>query len=322
MGRLYIGPAHFERPINRLRDLIDGMIERHLRFFVVTAEEEHFQRAAARLGMTQSALSRRIQVLEEELGVELFERLPRGVRLSAAGESFYTDVRNFREALDQAAARARNVMHGNVGQLKIGLNPYAVRSAVITTALQTFHQRFEYIDINIEVLFSEEQLAAIQSGDLHAGALYQFTREPWASYLKVADDKLLLAMPKAHPLASKPDLRLKDLANVNFIWPMRQYSPRMYDRMIAACHAGGLTPNIMTEVRSAEAVLSMVSIGLAVGFVDSHEVGTEPDSVVIRPVEDFSVAFPLCLAWNPDRVMPALRNFISVLSEVTGAVEA
>jgi DNA-binding transcriptional LysR family regulator len=291
------------------------MVERHLRFFVVTAEEQHFQRAAVRLGMTQSALSRRIQVLEEELGIQLFERLPRGVRLSPAGESFYDDVRNFREALDQAAARARNVMHGAVGQLNIGLNPSAVRHPGLIEGLQAFHRKFEFIDINIQVVFSEEQLAAIQSGDLDAGALYQFTQEPWAAYLHIADGELLLALPKAHPLADKPQIRLQDLAGVKFIWPMRRYSPRMYDRMIAACNAGGLTPNIMTEVRSAEAVLSMVSIGLAVGFVDSHEVGSEPESVIIRRVEDFSVTFPLCLAWNPDRTTPALHNFLSVLSE-------
>ncbi|MBV1917999.1 MAG: LysR family transcriptional regulator [Sphingomonadaceae bacterium] len=295
------------------------MVERHLRFFVVTAEEEHFQRAANRLFMTQSALSRRIQVLEEELGIKLFERLPRGVRLSQAGESFYQDVRNFRDTLDNAIARARNVMHGNVGQLKIGLNPSGIRNPAITEALQIFHKKFEYIDIKIDVLFSEEQLAAIQSGDLDVGALYQFSTEPWASYFHIADDELLLAIPKSHPLASKPNLCLQDLADVNFIWPMRRYSPRMYNRMIAACNAGGLTPKIMTEVRSAEAVLSMVAIGLAVGFVGSHEAGSEPDSVAIRRVADFSVTCPLSLAWNTERATPALQNFITVLTETIDA---
>jgi DNA-binding transcriptional LysR family regulator len=294
------------------------MVERHLRFFVVTAEEQHFQRAAVRLGMTQSALSRRIQVLEEELGIELFERLPRGVRLSPAGQSFYDDVRNFREELDQAAARAREVMRGTIGQLNIGLNPSAVRHPILISALQSFHSKFRHIDINIQVLFSEEQLAAIQSGTLDAGALYQFTKEPWASYQDIGNDELVLALPKSHPFADKPDLRLNDLADAKFIWPMRKYSPRMFDRMIAACSAVGFTPNIMTEVRSAEAVLSMVSIGLAVGFVDSHEIGFEPPSVVIRRLEDFSVTFPLCLAWNSDRETPALRNFISVLAEAVG----
>ncbi len=298
------------------------MVERHLRFFVVTAEEQHFQRAANRLFMTQSALSRRIQVLEEELGIKLFERLPRGVRLSPAGECFYEDVRNFNETLEKAKARARNVMQGHVGQLKIGLNPSAIRNRALGQAFQTFHQKFELIDIKIEVLFSEEQLVAIQSGDLDVGALYQFSTEPWASYFHIADDELLLAIPKSHPLASKPDLCLQDLAGANFIWPMRKYSPRMYDRMIAACNAGGLTPNIMTEVRSAEAVLSMVAIGLAVGFVDSHEVGSEPNSVVIRPLADFSVAFPLSLAWNPERTTPALQNFITVLTETVEAQKA
>jgi DNA-binding transcriptional LysR family regulator len=288
------------------------MIERHLRFFLVVAEEQHVQRAAARLGMTQSALSRRIQILEQEMGVVLFDRLPRGIRLSPAGLSFYADMRKFKQDLDQAAARARNISLGSIGRLNIGLTGSATQDPAIGRGLTLFRTKFPDVDVRIQVMFSEEQMGALESGQLDVGVIYQFSELPWASYQVIAVSELWLAMPKSHPLAKRRTLRLKDLQESSFIWPTREFSPKLYDRMIAACSAGGLTPTIVMEMRNSEAILSLVAIGVGCAFVDSQQAENAPTSVVIHKVRDFSLQLPLSLAWRSDNKSPALQRCLSV----------
>ncbi len=94
---------------------------RHLRYFVAVGEEQHFGRAAARLHIAQPALSRQIQDLEREMGFPLFDRLPRGVRLSAAGTLFLNDVRRILQDVEGAKRRAERVALGKAGTLRIGI---------------------------------------------------------------------------------------------------------------------------------------------------------------------------------------------------------
>src|SRR6478735_12181096 len=93
---------------------------RHLRYFVSVGEEEHYGRAAARLHVAQPALSRQIQDLEREIGFLLFDRLPRGVRLSAAGKLFLSDARRILQDVDEAKLRAERVATGKAGTLRVG----------------------------------------------------------------------------------------------------------------------------------------------------------------------------------------------------------
>src|SRR6476646_7711862 len=93
---------------------------RHLRYFVGVGEEQHYGRAARRLGIAQPALSRQIQDLERELGFALFDRLPRGVKLSAAGKLFLDDAQRILQEVDEAKLRAERVASGKAGTLRIG----------------------------------------------------------------------------------------------------------------------------------------------------------------------------------------------------------
>src|SRR5512144_2418367 len=93
---------------------------RHLRYFVAVGEEQHYGRGAQRLRVAQPALSRQIQDLEEELGLKLFDRLPRGVRISTAGKSFLEDARRILQQVDEATLRVKRVASGQSGTLRVG----------------------------------------------------------------------------------------------------------------------------------------------------------------------------------------------------------
>src|SRR5215470_6851825 len=94
---------------------------RHLRYFVAVGDEQHFGRAADRLHVAQPALSRQIQDLEREMGFLLFDRLPRGVRLSAAGTLFLNDARRILQDVEEATRRAKRIALGKAGTLRIGI---------------------------------------------------------------------------------------------------------------------------------------------------------------------------------------------------------
>src|SRR5579871_6337809 len=133
------------------------MIERHLPYFVVVAQEEHFQRAADRLGITQSALSRRVQLLEEELGFQLFERRPRGVKLSPAGACFYKDVRQYMINLRQSVERARNVVMGAGGQITVGINPSSASNPHVMRMFKKFREDHGSVGLNLKMIYSDQQ---------------------------------------------------------------------------------------------------------------------------------------------------------------------
>ena len=93
---------------------------RHLRYFVAVGEEQHYGRAAKRLRLAQPALSRQIQDLEREIGFRLFDRLPRGVKISEAGKLFLNDTRRILQEVNDATARAKRIASGQSGTLRIG----------------------------------------------------------------------------------------------------------------------------------------------------------------------------------------------------------
>jgi DNA-binding transcriptional LysR family regulator len=111
---------------------------RHLRYFVAVAEEEHYGRAAERLRVAQPGLSRQIQDLEGEIGFKLFDRLPRGVKINAAGKLFLDDARRILQPVNDAAARAGRVARGQSGTLRVGFTENAPWHGVVPDSFRQF----------------------------------------------------------------------------------------------------------------------------------------------------------------------------------------
>src|SRR4249920_2922766 len=137
---------------------------RHLRYFVAVGDEQHYGRAAQRLRVAQPALSRQIQDLEDEVGFKLFERLPRGVKLSAAGKLFLEDARRILQQVNEAAARAARVARGQSGTLRIGFTENASWHGVVPDALRVFRQRHPDAELQLYPAGSVDQIEEIRSG--------------------------------------------------------------------------------------------------------------------------------------------------------------
>src|SRR5216684_7508090 len=149
---------------------------RHLRYFVAIGEEENYRRAAQRLNVAQTALSTQIQDLEAELGFKLFDRLPRGVKLSAAGKLFLEDARRILQEVNEAAARAARVARGQSGTLRVGFSENASWRGVVPESFRRFREIQPDAELQLQPLPSMEQLEAIRSGRLDAGFVLNMPR--------------------------------------------------------------------------------------------------------------------------------------------------
>ena len=293
---------------------------RHLRYFIAVGEEQHFGRAAQRLRVAQPALSCQIQDLEREIGFELFDRLPRGVRLNAAGKLFLSDARRILRENQDAIAQARRVAEGQMGTLKIGFTQSLAWSGIFTEALRAFRGRHPGVDFQLRPMPSTEQFPLVQSGSLDAGFAYTMTPvPPDLDELRIGFVTLLLAVPAGHPLARRKAVRLKNLANERFIWAPRWSNPLFVDTLVTECARGGLKNiQIAQEVASEPAQLSMVACGSGVAFVSNCSQWGHPVDTVLLPVSDLKLRLPCGLIWRNGNKSPLVATFANELRLLTG----
>ena len=286
---------------------------RHLRYFIAVGEEQHYGRAAKRLHVAQPALSRQIQDLEDEIGFKLFDRLPRGVKISAAGKLFLEDARRTLQQLNESILRAKRAATGQTGTLRVGFIESISWHGVVPDSFGLFRERQPNAELEVKPLSSLEQLEAVSAGRLDAGYVHataNTNRE--LAQLVVSVLNLMLAVPTGHPLAKLRRLRLRDLRDASFVWFPRRESPIYYDRLMHECFRGGLeSPHIVQEAVNEATILSLVSCRLGVAFVSSATRWRCPQEVELLPVSDLNFPLPFALVWRKDATSPLLANFVA-----------
>src|SRR6202140_563540 len=286
---------------------------RHLRYFVAVGEEQHYGRAASRLRVAQPALSRQIQDLEAEVGFKLFDRLPRGVKLSAAGKLFLQDARRILQEVNEAAGRAGRVARGLSGTLRVGFAENASWRGVVPDSFRRFREQQPDAELQLQPAASLDRLKAIRSGRLDAGFVnFMPKSDPELDQLLVAIPHVELAAPKRHALTRLKKVRLRDLMEALFIWFPRRSNPAFYDQLMLKCYRGGLkSPRIVQEGVNEPTILSLVSPGMGVGWVLATARWRCPESVVILRVVDLNMPLTLTFVWKKDNSSPLLANFIA-----------
>ena len=286
---------------------------RHLRYFVAVGEDQHYGRAAERLGIAQPALSRQIQDLEKELGFTLFDRLPRGVKLSAAGKLFLSDAQRILQEVEGAKLRAERVATGRAGTLRLGFVEALSWHGVVPDSFRRFRRRQPDAELELHPMLSLQQMEAVRSGKLDAGFIFSL-EEPDGDFGRrlVAQCKLMLAAPQGHTVTRLKRLRLCDLRDSPFIWVHRWVTPDYYDRMMQVCLRGGLeAPRIVQHVVDHATMLSLVSCRLGVAFVSETTRWQCPRGVTLLPVFDLDFQLPFYLIWRKDDPSALLQNLVT-----------
>lgn len=293
---------------------------RHLRYFVAIAEEGGFTRAAQRLHMQQPPLSQQLQALEAELGAKLFDRLPRGVQLTAAGVALLGDARAILDAVEGARSRVRRVASGVEGTLVIGLASSAATHAIVPRLLAAYRDR--HPDVHLQ--FAEGNAAslteAVVSGQAHAALVRSPVDRPaGVRFDRLLEEPMLAAVARAHPLAAKaarrtpPHVTLRELGASPFILVRRPGAPGMYGDLIAACEQAGVKAQVAAEVGNMLTNILLVASGVGVSVVPASMHGLQGELVAYLPMRGAGrLVAPLTLITREGESNPALGPFVAL----------
>jgi len=294
-----------------------------LRYFMAVAEERHITRAAARLGMAQPPLSQQIRLLEAELDTRLFERLPKGVALTPAGEALLADARAILDAADRASRRVRRIAAGEVGEIAGGLTTSAALHPLVPRLLRAFRDGHPQIAYDLHEMNAAELTEAVLAGRLAFAIMRApVSRPPMLTYIDLGTERLLAALPASHQLPVKRThagldrLALSALADEKFILVRRRAAPGLYANIVEACRRTGFEPKVAAEVGRMLTNLNLVAAGIGVSCVPASMREVHIHGVAYATLDAPAPArallqAPLTLMHRMDEHRPAVKAFIA-----------
>ncbi len=295
--------------------MLNFRLIRHLWLFLAVAEEQHFGRAAKKLGMTQPPLTEQIQILEHALKVKLFERSRRGAQLTPIGKAILPEVRKLREYLERLELTIHEAVAGQTGVLTIG----AISSAMVDvlpdviSKLQTAHPQ---LTVSVREIDTAEAIPALENGDIDiAFTRLEIKDSDEIKVQPLQQEQLAVALPRQHRLADSPSIALADLAAETFVMFPRPLNPTYFDILMANCHACGFSPRILHEARAVTSQVAFVGCNQGIALVPLALQKMAPGNVVIRPLEGNIYVTTISVAWNNRRNHPAVASVIQWLEE-------
>ncbi len=292
---------------------------RHLRYFAAAAEAENVSRAAARLHLSQPALSRQIRDLEAELGIALFERSAKSVRLTEAGRTFLAEARAVLQRADQAVSTARALAGGGRAQLNVGYAP-SPTVRIIPPTLRAFRARFPKVRVKLHDLSTEELLAGLREGELQIAFLVRPNRAMLRGFHfeALARDNMCLAVAPNHALARRRSVSLALAVREPLVVFSRQDYPEYQEYLEAMFAPGKTAPRIIEEHDSAASLIAAIESGAAVAIVPqsfSCSAGPRLKLIAISPAPE-----PLVIgaAWPKRPLSPVAASFLDAARQAMG----
>ena len=259
---------------------------RQLRHFVTLAHTLNYRQAAEQLHMSQPPLSQSIRKLEDDLGVQLFERDRRGTVLSAAGVAALESAKLALYHAKQVKAVSQATASGEIGRLHIGFIGSATFS-LIPQLVQAFRAAYPAIDLVLTESTTREICQHVASGDFDAGLLrYPVLKATALDITMVEPDRLIAALPAGNPLLIKDQLQLIDLAHEPFVNYRPSEVPGLHALVVLACQNAGFMPQIKQHAVQAQTLVSLVGAGLGVALVPAVVAKASTPGVVFRELSD------------------------------------
>ncbi|GAB4418760.1 MAG: LysR substrate-binding domain-containing protein [Bacteroidia bacterium] len=288
---------------------------RHLRYFLAVAQELNYRRAAARLCISQPGLSRQIRQVEELLGVALFVRDKKRVRLTAAGTHLQQEAAFLLGRLDQACRYARSLHAGQAGEIRVGFVGSAMQQ-VIPRLMVQMHEAQPGVTFSLEEMSISKQLEALADDRLDIGFVRVGRVPEGMRLLPVQRDHFTLVLPADHPVDASNFTDMRQLADDNFILFASDYSPTYFDNVMSICEDAGFSPRISHRSVHANTIFRLVECGLGVSIIpDSFRLGFDLNIkfVELRHIRQATV---LSAVWHEANRNPALQGLLAFLQPV------
>jgi DNA-binding transcriptional LysR family regulator len=278
---------------------------RHLRYFAAVADELNFSRAAQRLHMAQPPLSAAIRQLERELGVELFTRTSREVKLTDAGRVFLLGAQRTLAEADRAVQDARSAAAGELGQLRIAYS-WSVRFETLPVLGRALRASHPGIDLLAQEMWNARVAPALASGSIDVAISLCPEIAAELEIEPIRTEPLVALMPAAHPLADAGSISLSSLASEEFVLFPRELAPRLHDVFVAVYRHAGFEPRFRPESFHAGWDLGILGDIAAVALAPASVASGLPETIVAVAVSDPPDTLETCLVSRTDSRSPAV----------------
>ena len=287
---------------------------RHFRYVIAVAEELNFGRAAERLNMSQPPLSHQIRMLEEELGVKLFERTKRRVQLTEAGIRFVEAARKVLDQVDRAAKVVSKSGKDEVGHLSIGM---VWERVFMIEALRLLDERYPGVRVSLHRQEPQQIQRLIEQQLDVAFMVGTSQKDPALVYESLAWEPLIVALPVNHHLADLDRVPLRALATERYIMFRRDRNPGLYDEIIAVCRNAGFSLKMLHEVDSVTGGLALVAAGVGVALVPTAAADMPHEGVVFRHLEGHLPKMESVIVYRRGAPSNVLASFLDLVRSVS-----
>ncbi|MBN8501365.1 MAG: LysR family transcriptional regulator [Sphingomonadales bacterium] len=289
---------------------------RQLRYAVVTADAQSFSRAAAMLNVKQITLSRRVKLLEDRLGVKLFDRTTRGAETTANGRPFIEQARRIVTDVDNLQTTARNVSYGLRGRIAVGYcSPIMagnLRLAIADYLTKFEDVQFDGIEAGLEKLFQ-----GLHSHVVDVAVAPLGLEEDGVTSRRVWSERLFAVLPVDHALAEEEQIYWQDLRREVFVVPAGGLGPVFGNLIAARLTEQGKRPNIILQDTSLESVLSMVAAKRYISIATEASQGVSWTDLRFHEIHDPTgpARLEYALYWRKNNENPALKHFFKLIEE-------
>ena len=285
---------------------------RHFKYFVAVAEELHYGRAAKKLNIAQPPLSQQIMNLEEELGIQLFDRSKRNIQLTPAGSHFLKEAKQVLLHVEQAAEAARRIHVGKAGHLRVGFVGSVIHT-FLPWGLRLFRERFPDVELVLNEINTAEQIALLHAKRLDIGFHYIAAEDHQLASKTLTEAPLLAVLHNEHPLSGRKSVQIKQLAHEQFIANTRSSEPVVRDAFISICHSAGFTPKIAQEAGQVQTVLGLVASGIGPCLLPDFIKNIRRPGVQYVPLSGSTPSVKLAVVWRRDNASELVKSFVNVI---------
>jgi DNA-binding transcriptional LysR family regulator len=307
---------------------------RHLRYFIAAAEEQHFGRASEKLHVTRPAVSKLVADLEEELGLQLFERQGHKVTLTPAGRKLLPDMKAVMRTLTEAFAAARKISQGKSGNLSIGYGTLTLHNQLFRASIKKFKQTHPDVSLSLVEMPSQDQPKALAEGRIHVGFMHfgaletATPRKKRPALLPIADESVLdwetietgrlgVVMEKTHRLAHHKQLSLADLVREPFIVLPQSIATPGYGMLFSLCQQAGYEPEVVQEVNSIATMLNLVSVGVGIALCVIGKNFVYPSQIRVVPLREVGYSTRFVVGWLKGRRDPLVDALLEAVKAVS-----
>jgi DNA-binding transcriptional LysR family regulator len=290
---------------------------RHLRYFVAVGEALSFTRAAATLRIAQPALSRQIRDLEDEIGVNLFRRSPRGVTLTSEGKLFLAEAGDLLKRADESVGKVRELAAGRFGDLHVGYAS-SFTAEIVPPAVAAFEKQFPGVNLVLHDVTRDELVAGLESGALELGIIPVVAPIVGISMETLRTYEFQVALPRGHALARLRAVPLEKVAAHPLIGLRRRDNPGYYQALDRIFRAHHRSYRIALECDTANSLITAIEAGRGIALSIAAFAHISGKRLVFRRLADVSEPFPVGIARaTTGDVSPAGEKFCAILRKIS-----